>query len=664
MTNQVKTFASFDEDQAKTVIENYYKENLNHKNLIFWRENNQIYLDGQEDLLSYILSIPLLSSIDPEDVNDFNTYTFNGVDDYVKLDLNTNTIYGISLWCNIGDSLPASDLVICGSAGNRQNIQIRTTGEIRGEFTNSAGTLTRRITTSSSIYPLSNWNNIYIDYLNEKIYFNGVEVSSSASTIGIASHGTTWGIGRGNTFFSGQIDNVQIFSDSVSSEDIVSLYSEGRTSDYEGTNCIGRWKLSESYFGNNRILDLSGNGNHGTYTGKVEFERDSVASFKDFENKVVFVEANEPRFQGARRVSAWNYSELDSNGKYLQTIKGFLSETSATNLLTYSESLDNTTGGWTETSCTVDLNNVSSPTGETTGTKITEYYSPSTNHGISKTVSLSDSTDYVFSVFAKVGERIWIRLTTTNKAGSIESTWFNLSTGEIGTSNHSVADIEEYYDGWYRISVLFNSSTGGTTPQTYIRIADADNSNSYSGDGTSSLYVFGAQLEEEILTSYIKTEGATVTREADDLHILGDFDSIKSASVEFETLTDSNSDKYIFMVSDNSFDNYVSLHVESTDDNIYFQMYDTSVSQVSQNQPFTFNQDYKFSVYFDTNSSRAFTNGSAITTEDTSCTIPTGLNIINIGNHINTTSGANSTIKSVKFYFDKLTDEQARLKTI
>lgn len=55
--------------------------------------------------------------------------------------------------------------------------------------------------------------------------------------------------------------------------------------------------------------------------------------------------------------------------------------------------------------------------------------------------------------------------------------------------------------------------------QSALRLVQSGTTSTYTGDGTSGLFLWGAQIEAgAVASSYIKTEGTTVTRNADSLY--------------------------------------------------------------------------------------------------------------------------------------------------
>ena len=81
------------------------------------------------------------------------------------------------------------------------------------------------------------------------------------------------------------------------------------------------------------------------------------------------------------------------------------------------------------------------------------------NHAILNSPISSLSGDISISIFAKKGERNWIRLTNNNVVGA----YFNLNDGTIGTTDTDVtANIQDYGNGWYRCSIFKNRATAAT----------------------------------------------------------------------------------------------------------------------------------------------------------------------------------------------------------
>jgi hypothetical protein len=189
-----------------------------------------------------------------------------------------------------------------------------------------------------------------------------------------------------------------------------------------------------------------------------------------------------------------------------------LLEPQSTNLVTDSE-------GYTDyfnNSGTLIYNSVVSPDGSINGAK--NYASTTGSYkGLSKNLSSTlNNSAYTLSIFAKAGEFDNLFFYNVGAPAGNGGVWFNLSTGNVGTTHASWsnAKMEDYGNGWYRCSSTITLS--GTSDNLYILLADADNSVTATANGTDGYYIFGAQLEAlSYPTSYIPTNGSTVTRDGE-----------------------------------------------------------------------------------------------------------------------------------------------------
>jgi hypothetical protein len=203
---------------------------------------------------------------------------------------------------------------------------------------------------------------------------------------------------------------------------------------------------------------------------------------------------------------------------------GFLLEGSRTNAWTKSEELDD--GVWGKDAASVSANVGNGMDGTQHGDKIVE---DGTNalHGFNRaTPTLTNNTKSTVSVYScYFGSRTWFRIRTTDKAGTLRSTFFNIAAGTIGTTDagHTGVSIEgplgPIGSQGYRCSVTFDSASGGTAPLVQFFMATADNSGAYAGDGTSGMIFTDVMFETDqpFRSSYIKTTTAAVTRAADSL---------------------------------------------------------------------------------------------------------------------------------------------------
>jgi hypothetical protein len=213
---------------------------------------------------------------------------------------------------------------------------------------------------------------------------------------------------------------------------------------------------------------------------------------------------------GAIAVVGSNVPRIDYTGGGCGKL---LLEPQRTNLALYSEQFDN--AGWTKLNATISANAATSPDGTQNADKLVES-ATSAIHYCETSVSVISGQSYSYSVYAKQGER-HITLQGSAPTNSAYAT-FNLSTGVVGASAVGSASIIDAGNGWYRCTLTFTSAATSVANMAVL-LADsptAGRSSSYSGNGTSGVFLWGAQLEAgAYATSYIPTTAAAVTRLAD-----------------------------------------------------------------------------------------------------------------------------------------------------
>jgi len=192
------------------------------------------------------------------------------------------------------------------------------------------------------------------------------------------------------------------------------------------------------------------------------------------------------------------------------------------NLLTYTEQFEN--AAWAKSRTTVTANATTSPDGTVNADKLVEDTTASSTHRIFQQASkAASSLTRTFSVYLKASERTLARLRVTD---NIEAVYagidIDLAAGTIGTASVAggssisspSATILPAGNGWYRVTLTATLDATITSMGAFLFLCDGAGNISYTGDGTSGIFVWGAQLEtgstatayQKVVSSFDVTE--------------------------------------------------------------------------------------------------------------------------------------------------------------
>jgi hypothetical protein len=173
-------------------------------------------------------------------------------------------------------------------------------------------------------------------------------------------------------------------------------------------------------------------------------------------------------------------------------------------------------------SASISQNETTSPEGLQNAAELIED-SSNDNHFLRiPNLSFISGTDVVFSIYLKENTRRYARLRFDSTGGNTRA-WLDLRTGEttfIDATDSGVCTSTNVGNGWFRYEFKVNPSNTGTgSVQVFTQSVESVTGSlqtTYQGDGTSGIYIWGAQVETgSYTTSYIPTYGTSQTRNKD-----------------------------------------------------------------------------------------------------------------------------------------------------
>lgn len=303
-------------------------------------------------------------------------------------------------------------------------------------------------------------------------------------------------------------------------------------------------------------------------------------------------------------------------------------EPASTNLFTYSEDLTN--NDWSHLSeITVTDSSELAPTGQLDANLV--EYNGSGRSFIRQGLSIPSTTSSI-SVFAKKGNWRYIGLRNFEESSGPHSV-FDFDTNTfVKVSSGQTASFESFDNGWYRLKVV-NPSPLQSNALAGFGLTDATgNVLDPTGGQVANVHLFGCQVEENsFATSYIPTEGSTVTRNAELCNGSGaeqDFNSLEGVLyAEIAAIADDLSFKVI-SISDSSSDNEVLIRTFHTGADTYNARIrangSTEVTMLNAVSDIT--QFNKIAIKYKSGESDFFVNGVKVVSSTNTFTFTSNLN--------------------------------------
>ena len=392
-----------------------------------------------------------------------------------------------------------------------------------------------------------------------------------------------------------------------------------------------------------------------TLDRRITFTRDGVGTYYDELGVLKYASNNVPRF---------DHDPITSESL------GLLIEESRTNQFPYSS--DFTQSSWVNDNTSVTANQIVTHDGTTTADKISADATATESRYIRSDTSITSGVTYTQSVFAKSGEVTVLQIVPST---GFESKYqnFHLSTGQLGFGDVDGATITAYPNGWYRCTVTQTSTLTSGAGSMLFAFANSPmsgrlpNPTFNSGDG---LYLWGAQLEEgAFATSYIPTNGTSVTRGADNAKITGtnftDFYNATEGTFFIDSGIAQGSSYLGYLGTGTSSaadggpsNNFNSIMSDDDNSDVILNIWDNSVQHAGLSFTYPASGNIKVAGVYKTNDFAISMNGSAVLV-DAIGTIDTNQDQFWIGRRPYSANGyLNNSIKKISYYSKRLPNAQ------
>ena len=348
-----------------------------------------------------------------------------------------------------------------------------------------------------------------------------------------------------------------------------------------------------------------------------------------------------------------------------------LLEPQSTNLVTYSEDLSN--ASWSKTAGIVtSYDTITAPNGLLTADSITDNVGATSFKTLSQLVTVPVNSTITCSLFIK-------KETSEVNYGGIAVEFTNPTTIKVfyafnavnGTFSNSlggvlVVDSINVYDfnsDWWRIEITATDTGSRAFVRfTYYATLSTNFTTTNFAIG-SSRKLWGFQVEAgTTATSYIPTQGSSVTRAADVVTDGGDVNTFNSEEgtlfVEMAALSDDLTQRYI-TISDGSNINIVRLGYFVTSNYILYQFNNGALTANLATTSFDITQQNKIAVVYKLNRFELWVNGVKKAQDTSGNTLPIDtLNVLSFTQGTQTSNLINAKVRQLQVFKTALSDAE------
>ena len=189
-----------------------------------------------------------------------------------------------------------------------------------------------------------------------------------------------------------------------------------------------------------------------------------------------------------------------------ETLKG-----TGENFVLYSQAFS---GNWTTSNASLTANATTAPDSSNTATLLYNNSSNSTHYLYGNgNFALSANATYTFSVYLKSQNLSYASIQGDGANGYLGAvSTFNLSNGTVVSTGSGVtsATITSAGNGWYRCVCVSSASASASNAKVAIFLNNGT-STTYTGDGSSGIYVWGVQVEfGSVANTYVPTTTSAI----------------------------------------------------------------------------------------------------------------------------------------------------------